>query len=216
MAPKILSSHNFYMWEDDVVYNPPDVVDIANPVNVINNLPELADILGVPVNFTPNLDLYKFFDDLDNFFGVADVSDDEDVPEVEDNPPNIYDDQLRTMTQRQDITINQLNVMTKAERNEIWQEIQQYLSEQPDICFDIDSFERYIVANYEPERDDEDYYSFDGETITYALGESVSPYFRHTYEFNDIADTITHEYKFISTILNSAFRNQFNLDFFYE
>ena len=219
MAPKILSSHNFYMWEDDVVYNPPDVVDIANPVNVINNLPELADILGVPVNFTPNLDLYKFFDDLDNFFGVADVSedeevsDDEDVPEVEDNPPNIYDDQLRTMTQRQDITINQLNVMTKNERNEIWQEIQQYLLDKPDIRFNIDRFERYIIANYEPEVEDEDmFFGFNGATIVEALEESVSPEFRRTDEFHEIAFAIIRENKFISTIINASFRNQHNVE----
>ena len=161
-------------------------------------------------NFVDDWDATDVIDIVNAFDNLEDGS---DVPEVKEN---VYDAKLREMTQRQDITINQLEYMTKAERNEIWQEIQQYLVERTDICFDIDSFERYIVANYEPERDDEDYYSFDGETITYALGESVSPYFRHTYEFNDIADTITHEYKFISTILNSAFRNQFNLDFFYE
>ena len=110
---------------------------------------------------------------------LVNFSDVVDIPEVEDNPPNVYDVQLMEMTQRQDITINQLNVMTKAERNEIWQEIQQYLLDQPDIRFNIDRFERYIIANYEPEVEDEDmFFGFNGGTIVEALEESVSPEFR--------------------------------------
>ena len=144
---------------------------------------------------------------------LVNFSDVVDIPEVEDNPPNVYDVQLMEMTQRQDITINQLNVMTKAERNEIWQEIQQYLLDQPDIRFNIDRFERYIIANYEPEVEDEDmFFGFNGGTIVEALEESVSPEFRRTEEFHEIAFAIIRENKFISTILNSSFRNQHGVE----